>query len=205
MDAAELAATEALADPRVGAVSPEALVAEVALHFPEARLDPGGVGALDPQVLDEARRSRPIEWASRSLTQGAVLDAFAAHCRDELDDVEVLGRHASRLELGWRRERAAIELRCGFLFLERLAGGEPLLLLGQLTPAAVERFLGDETLRGRVAVYDLARLEKVNAARASAFVYFEWFLRDVYRVKVAPAPAFTQGLVERGIISLGMG
>jgi hypothetical protein len=35
--------------------------------------------------------------------------------------------------------------------------------------------------------------------------YFEWFLRDAYGVKLLPAPAFTQGLVDRGIISLGMG
>jgi hypothetical protein len=41
--------------------------------------------------------------------------------------------------------------------------------------------------------------------RSSVFVYFEWFLRDVYGVKVLAAPAFTSGLVGRGIISLGMG
>jgi hypothetical protein len=205
VDPAELAAAEALTDPRIGAVSSDALAAELALHFPEAELDPDTVGPLDSDILGSARRARPIEWAARSLTQGAVLDAFAAHCRDELDDVDLLSQGPVRLELVWRRERAAIELRCGFLFLERLAEDEPLLLLGELTPAAVERFLADEALRGRVAVYDLAQLEKVNAVRASAFVYFEWFLRDVYRVKVAPAAAFTQGLVERGIISLGMG
>ena len=52
---------------------------------------------------------------------------------------------------------------------------------------------------------DLGRLEKVNASRTSAFVYFEWFLRDLYGVKLVPCEAFTRGLVERGIISLGMG
>jgi hypothetical protein len=41
--------------------------------------------------------------------------------------------------------------------------------------------------------------------RSSVFVYFEWFLRDEYGVKLLPSPAFTQGLIERGIISLGMG
>ena len=52
---------------------------------------------------------------------------------------------------------------------------------------------------------DLGRLEKVNASRTSAFVYFEWFLRDLYGVKLVACEAFTRGLVERGIISLGMG
>ncbi len=54
-------------------------------------------------------------------------------------------------------------------------------------------------------VIDLGRLEKINAVRSSVFVYFEWFLRDAYGVKLLPAPAFTQGLIDRGIISLGFG
>jgi hypothetical protein len=33
----------------------------------------------------------------------------------------------------------------------------------------------------------------------------EWFLRDVYGVKLPPAAGFTQALIDRGIISLGMG
>jgi hypothetical protein len=36
-------------------------------------------------------------------------------------------------------------------------------------------------------------------------VYFEWFLRDVYGVKLLPSAAFTAGLIDRGILSLGMG
>jgi hypothetical protein len=82
---------------------------------------------------------------------------------------------------------------------------EPLLALTELPDALVQRFLEDEALRARVAVYDLQRLEKVNAVRSSVFAHFEWFLRDAYGVKLLPAAAFTQGLVDRGIISLGMG
>jgi hypothetical protein len=69
----------------------------------------------------------------------------------------------------------------------------------------VERFIEDEGLRSRVAVLDLARLEKIAAVRSSVFVYLEWFLRDAYGVKILPESAFTGGLVGRGIISLGMG
>ena len=29
-----------------------------------------------------------IEWATRTVAQGEILDAFAAYCRDELDDVD---------------------------------------------------------------------------------------------------------------------
>ncbi|HZT44903.1 MAG TPA: hypothetical protein VFA24_01885 [Gaiellaceae bacterium] len=193
------AVAEALADPRVGPVDEEELRAEAA-RWDEVELD-----VADATELDAVRRGRPIEWATRTLTQGEVFDAFGAYCREELDDVEVLDATPSRLELGWRRERSTIELRAGFLFAERLAGEGPALLLGQLGPRAVDRFLADEALRSRIAVLDLTRLEKIAAVRSSVFVYFEWFLRDEYGVKILPEQTFTTGLVERGIISLGMG
>ena len=51
----------------------------------------------DGPDLDRVRRGRTIEWATRTVTQGEVLDAFAAYCRDELDDVEVIEQTPSRL------------------------------------------------------------------------------------------------------------
>jgi len=191
-------AAEALADPRTGAEAGAALDAEL------ARWDPGPEVPADADV-DALRRDRTIEWATQTLTQGVILDAFAAYCRDELDDVEVLDSEPSRLALAWRRERSTIELRLGYAFCERLAGEGPALLLGPIGPKAVERFIEDEGLRSRVAVLDLARLEKIAAVRSSVFVYLEWFLRDAYGVKILPESAFTGGLVGRGIISLGMG
>ncbi len=82
---------------------------------------------------------------------------------------------------------------------------EPTLVLMALTEELVARLLDDAALRARIAVYDLTRLEKVNAVRSSVFVYFEWFLRDVYGVKLVASTLFTRGLVDRGIISLGFG
>jgi len=193
------AIAEALADPRIGQAGEEELVLEAA-RWDEVELD-----VANEWELDEVRRGRPIEWATQTLTQGEVLDAFGGYCRDELDDVEVLEQAPSRLALGWRRERSTIELRAGFLFCERLGVDGPALLLGPMGPRAVERFLDDEALRSRIAVLDLARLEKIAAVRSSVFVYFEWFLRDEYGVKILPEQTFTTGLVERGIISLGMG
>jgi hypothetical protein len=193
------AIAEALADPRIGPVDEAELVVEA------ARWDDLELDVADGDELDEVRRGRAIEWATQTVTQGEVLEAFGAYCRDELDDVEVLETTPTRLELGWRRERSTIELRAGFLFCERLPVEGPALLLAPLGPRAVERFLEDEALRSRIAVLDLARLEKIAAVRSSVFVYFEWFLRDEYGVKILPEQTFTTGLVERGIISLGMG
>ena len=145
-------------------------------------------------------RERTIDWAATSVTQGEVLDAFAVNCRDALDDVDVLAESPTRLELAWRRERSTVEIADTLPERE-----EPTLVLTELTSPLVTRLLDDPGLRARLAVYDLARLEKVNASRSSVFVYFEWVLRDVYGVKVVASDEFTRGLVDRGIISLGFG
>jgi len=190
------AAAEALGDPRLGPITDDELEAEL------ARWDPV---EADEAELESVRRDREIEWAAETVTQGEVLDAFADYCDRELEDVEVLERTSIRLALGWRRERSTIELRAGLAFCDRLAAEGAALLLTPIGPQTVERFLDDEALRSRVALLDLTRLEKIAAVRSSVFVYFEWFLRDVYGVKVLAESGFTQGLVARGIISLGMG
>jgi len=147
-------------------------------------------------------RERRIDWAAISVTQGEVLDAFATYCRDALDDVELVAESPTRLELTWKRERSVVTVASG---LGLPPGDDATLALTELTEPLVDSLLDDAQLRSRLAVYDLARLEKANAVRSSVFVYFEWFLRDVYGVKVVASDAFTRGLVDRGIISLGFG
>jgi hypothetical protein len=88
---------------------------------------------------------------------------------------------------------------------ERLAAERPAVVLGPLDEALAERFAAEARLRERIVVYDLVALSKAGAVRSSICVFFEWFLRDAYGVKVLPAAAFTRGLVARGVISLGMG
>ena len=146
-------------------------------------------------------RDRQIEWAAQTVTQGEILDAFCVYC-EGIDDLEVLENEALFLRLAWRRGRETSTVEIADTLP---AAGDPTLVLSEITDELAERFLDDEDLRGRVAVYDLAQLAKINAVRSSSFVYFEWFLRDLYGVKILPANAFTQGLVARGIISLGMG
>ena len=145
-------------------------------------------------------RERKIDWAAQTLTQGEILDAFCVYC-EGVDDLEVLEHESLFVRLSWRgRETSTVEIADTLP-----AAGDPSLVLTEITDELAEGFLDDEELRGRVAVYDLAQLTKINAVRSSSFVYFEWFLRDFYGVKILAANAFTQGLVARGIISLGMG
>jgi hypothetical protein len=157
---------------------------------------------------DPSAPGRRIEWATRTLTEGEALAAFARHCRDDLDDVEVVEVAPTRLVARWRRETSRVELAERISSRAIPESDGPTLLLGDIEAdldALVEAFVSDAGLRSRLAIVDLVRLEKINAVRSSVFVYFEWFLRDEYGVKILPEPTFTSGLVERGIISLGMG
>jgi hypothetical protein len=200
----EAAALEALRDPRIGPAHVPAAAAELVLANTSHLLEPA-----DPVELAAFTTQRPIEWATRTVPQGKILAAFAAHCRDELDDVEVLEEAAGLLVARWRRETSRLELRAGLVGFERLASADPTMLLADLDHADVdslaERFVAEPALRNALAVYDLGRLEKVGAVRSSVFVYFEWFLRDAYGVKLLSSAAFTQGLIARGVISLGFG
>jgi hypothetical protein len=198
---------EALTDERIGDL-PEGAAAGVVEQLEAEGMLQRARRAEVVRALEERASSRPVEWGALSTTQGEVLAAFARHCRDELDDVEVVRDEGSSLTVRWRTEESRFELRNGFLGLDRLATATPTMLLGDLEPdlgALVSVFLDRPELRSRLAVCDLARLERLGTVRSSAFVYFEWFLRDEYGVKLVPAPAFTQGLIDRGVISLGMG
>jgi hypothetical protein len=194
----ELATLEAVLDPRIGREHvPPALLAEL-----------GALGEGDGGELAAVRRGGRFRWGGRELTYGEVFDAFAEHCAGELEDVEVVERTPEVLVARWRRETSRLELRAGFVGLRALAADEPTMLLGEVgedEPSLVDAFLDEPELRARVAVCDLDRLERLGAVRSSVFVYLEWFLRDAYGVKLLPSPRFTQGLIERGVISLGMG
>jgi hypothetical protein len=208
MNARWLPVLEALADPRIGwlpvgdaAVAEAAAAGLVAAEGDRAVLPDSARDAVRA-ALDDGLRARPVEWAG-DLTEGALLDHFAAHCRDDLDDVELLAAHPTSLDLRWRGGEGTVELRAGLLGAERLDGVH--LMLTTIDEPAVNRFLDDEQLRGRIALCDVARLEKINAVRSSLCVYFEWFVREAFGARILPAEAFTAGLVQRGILSLGMG
>jgi hypothetical protein len=200
-----LAALEAVVDERVG-LDPKDLDSQT-----RGALDADGL--LGAGARERARAAvavgaagRRIEWASSTITQGDLLASFAAHCAEELDDVEVLERETIRLVARWRSETSVLELRNGFYGVDRLVSATPTMLIGDLEQHhLVGAFLDDPELRTRLCVFDPFRLEKIGTVRSSVFVYLEWFLRDTYGVKVLPANAFTQGLIERGIIHLGMG
>ncbi len=122
-----LAALEAHADPRIELVPTGAsrmlLEREGLLALPAEEVR----AALAQLTADET-----IEWASQTVTWGAVLSRFASHCRDELDDVDVVEEDRARLVARWRRETSLLELRTGFVECARLATETPTMLLGDI-------------------------------------------------------------------------
>lgn len=203
------AVLEALLDERIPELPGEEIPPDVAAELAGGE---GGMGAgRRAQILLELERlalGRTIEWASGSVFQGDVLASFAVHCRDDLDDLEVVADEATRLLVRWRDEVSRFELRNGFLGVRHLVSDTPTMLLGDVgeyLDGLVADFVEQPELRSQLAIWDLGRLERLGTVRSSAFVYFEWFLRDEYGVKVVPSPAFTRGLIDRGVISLGMG
>jgi hypothetical protein len=204
----QAAVLEALLDERLAEYGREGLPVDIVTGLEHEGLLAPEQRETARHALDERARHRPIDWASGSVLQGDVLAAFAEHCRRDLDDVEVEASDDTTLAVRWRAEVSRFELRNGFFGIERLASGTPTMLLGDIEPHLddiVLAFLDDPGLRARLAVCDLGRLERIGTVRSSAFVYFEWFLRDEYGIKLVPTPAFTQGLIDRGVISLGMG
>jgi hypothetical protein len=132
-----------------------------------------------------------------------VLAAFHEHARDELHDVDVLEAAPAALVLQWKREIVDVQLRP--TLEDEPLPQRPLLAIAPLESKVITRLLDDERLRATLGVYDLQRREKASAVRSSVFTYFEWFLQEAYGMKVVASSSFTAGLVERGILSLGMG
>ena len=205
----QAAALEAVLDERIGLL-PEDLEPETRTGLDELGLLDSACRNEAEAAVAEAAAARAFTWGTSRLTHGELLQAFTAHCADELDDLEVEESTPTLLVARWRRETSRVELRAGLTGIAGLASETPTLLIADAGDDAgvqplLESFLADGELRSRVLVFDPDRLEKTGAVRSSVFVYFEWFLRDAYGVKVLPAPAFTRGLIDRGIISLGMG
>jgi len=202
------AALEALLDEELGPLAPEAVPSELVEELEaEGFLEPNRRDSLRAELVARAV-ARRLDWGATVVTQGEVLAAFVAHCAADLDDVDVVAATPAELVVRWRDETSRFALRNGVVGVERRTGGPPLMVIADLGAAAdvvVQAYLADPALRASVAVCDLTRLERIGTVRSSAFVYFEWFLRDAYGVKLLPAAAFTMGLIDRGILSLGMG
>jgi len=114
-----LPALEALADPRIGSLPVDETLEEAASAGLVERDGDRAVLAANARdavlaTLAERLRGRAVEW-TEGLMQGELLDRFARHCRDDLDDVEVLGEGPTALGLRWRGGEGTVELRADLL------------------------------------------------------------------------------------------
>ena len=56
-----------------------------------------------------------------------------------------------------------------------------------------------------MAVYDLAAGRKANLIRSELAVYFERYLLRSWGLRLTPAPAFSQGLIDGRLLPLRQG
>jgi hypothetical protein len=74
-----------------------------------------------------------------------------------------------------------------------------------LIEPVTEQLCSQPGLRYRLALCDLDQAQKMNLTRSDLFVYLERYLRRAHGLRLIPAPTFTQGLVDRGLLSLDKG
>jgi hypothetical protein len=68
-----------------------------------------------------------------------------------------------------------------------------------------EQLASQPGLRYRLALCDLDKAHKMNLTHSDLFVYLERYLRRVHGLRLVPPSTFTQGLVDRGLLSLDKG
>jgi hypothetical protein len=155
--------------------------------------------------VTQAVRERPIEWASLTTSQGESSTPSAPTSATSWTRSNCTPSHPPRSTSPGGASGQQSSCEAGFVECERLGAERPTIVLGPRDDALSERLAAEPKLRERLVVYDLAALAKAGAVRSSVAVLLEWFLRDAYGVKVLASAAFTQGLVSRGVTSLGMG
>ena len=105
---------------------------------------------------------------------------------------------------GWRH---LLLLRPAPLWLDVHAEGYTLIFckLPEAIEPLTEQLVSRPALNRRLTLCDLEKAQKMNLTRSDLFVYFERYLRRAHGLRLLPAPAFTQGLVDRGWLSLDKG
>ena len=144
----QAAALEAVLDERIG-LPPEELE-------PETRAGLDALGLLASAARDEAEAAvaeaaaaKAFTWGTSRLMHGELLQAFTAHCADELDDLEVVESTPTLLACALAtRDEPQAELRAALTGVGRPASETPTLLIadagdGAEAEALVESFLAD--------------------------------------------------------------
>ncbi len=161
--------------------------------------------------LDSYINSYSLQLPESAVQFRELLDDFTGFCQSEWP---------GRLEMDpetavWGGRAFMCEGRRHFLLLRPSplwlnAHPESYTLLLCHLPAAsiepiTEQLVSQPGLRYRLALCDLEQAHKMNLTRSDLFVYLERYLRRIHGLRLAPAPTFTDGLVDRGLLSLDKG
>ncbi|NIQ39464.1 MAG: hypothetical protein GTN81_12865 [Proteobacteria bacterium] len=173
---------------------------------------PRGICRPVASALEENLTDYAFQGKSGPTQFGALLDGFSKYCLSEL---RVTLAEGNQLTPPWggRAYTSAgqvhyLLLRPYPLYLRTHTDAHTLTLCelpDEGITAMTDHFARSKALRQRLALYDLGRCQKINLTRSDVFVFFERYLRRVHGLRIAPAPALTQSLVDGGLLSLEMG
>ena len=115
----------------------------------------------------------------------------------------------SRLRMKWEDE--VYELRIAFspVWLPAMAdkAAEKNMFVAAICPAAalpwektMIHYYGYPSFRNHTACYDPWNSCKMNISKGGLFTYFDWFFRDMHRGKFLIPNAFTQALLDMGLL-----
>jgi hypothetical protein len=162
---------------------------------------------LEDDLIDYA-----FQGISGPTQFGTLLDGFSNYCLNEL---RVTLAEDNQLTQTWGGRAYTSAGQVHYLLLRpyplhlRTHTDAHTLMLCELPDEGIttitDHFARSKALRQRLALYDLGRCQKINLTRSDVFVFFERYLRRVHGLRIAPAPALTQSLVDGGLLSLEMG
>jgi hypothetical protein len=162
--------------------------------------------------LREHLETTTLKLPDRKLTLGALIEGFLQYFRDEgMGQIEIVDSTSEVVGgrvLRFRERTHWLLLRPSFLKLNVPQEGY-LLVFCAIAEGAIEAIadalVDKANLRNRLTLCDLERAQKVNLTHNDLFVYFERYMRHVHGVRLAPVPAFTQALIDRGLLTLEKG
>lgn len=151
--------------------------------------------------------SRPVQVSSGDLPLLDLLQGFEAYAAER----ELAGAPRSAPWGGMARDSAGrghvIVVRPCLLYLEAPARHYLLALCAwpHEDGSMAEAFARGPGLRQRLALFDLARTEKINLTHSDVFVHFERYLARRHGLRLRPSPRLGRALEETGILSMRMG
>lgn len=162
--------------------------------------------------LGEHLETTTLRLPDKQINLRSLLKGLLQYCREEgigkIEVMETMAEVVGGWVLHFRERTHWWLLRPSFLNLNVPEEGY-LLVFCPIAEEAIESIadwlVAKANLRHRLTLCDLEHAQKVNLTHNDLFVHFERYMRHVHGVRLAPVPAFTQALIDRGLLTIEKG